>query len=683
MSEHPQHTATYSPEDNKLRLYPACRLDTATYERVKRAGFIWAPKQELFVAPAWAPWREDLLTELCGEIGDEDKSLVERAEERAERFEDYSEKRAEEADRTHERVSEIAGGIPLGQPILVGHHSERRARRDAEKIRDGMSRAVKLWDTSKYWEQRAAGALRHAKYKELPRTRARRIKTIEADLRKRESQVKEAETFIKLWENKGEPITHAKARGISNYDHISREFKLTDYPREAPKSTYEGAMSLWSALGDTEDLGIITPQQAQEIALKTHRGVIPHYERWIAHYKNRLTYERAMLEESGGLISDKFDIQIGGQVLSRGKWHVVKKVIRKGGVRSVSCVGVCGAIQIEDVTDYRPPAEGDAEKVKAYTKLPPLCNYPGEGFKHMTEAEYKARRWSGYSYTEVVPVNEETKTGAHRVRRHNGSGMLGKMPRVYVTDLPTKLPPKFDGYKPEKPQVLPAEPRPVWVPRDKGPEAEKFEGMKESLRAGVQVVSANQLFPTPPAIARRLVELAEMYDGAKVLEPSAGTGNLLRALYDGPAIPGAVCALELNQGLWRQLQSGFGPKVDCLCGDFLECSPGSFDIGRPPQSPAKAAELLGLGKYDRVIMNPPFENGDDIKHILHATKFLKSDGLIAAICANGPRQQTQLRPLASTWMDLEPGAFAPSGTNVNAAIVIIKAANVIGGKGQG
>lgn len=44
-------TATYSTEDNKIRLYALSRLDPETYARVKEAGFIWAPKQQLFVAP--------------------------------------------------------------------------------------------------------------------------------------------------------------------------------------------------------------------------------------------------------------------------------------------------------------------------------------------------------------------------------------------------------------------------------------------------------------------------------------------------------------------------------------------------------------------------------------------------------------------------------------------------------
>ena len=34
--------ATYSPEDNKLRIYPAFHLPRDVYERVRNAGFIWA-----------------------------------------------------------------------------------------------------------------------------------------------------------------------------------------------------------------------------------------------------------------------------------------------------------------------------------------------------------------------------------------------------------------------------------------------------------------------------------------------------------------------------------------------------------------------------------------------------------------------------------------------------------------
>lgn len=52
------YTATYSPDDNKLRLYASSRLDAETFAKVKAAGFKWAPKQELFVAPAWSSFKE-------------------------------------------------------------------------------------------------------------------------------------------------------------------------------------------------------------------------------------------------------------------------------------------------------------------------------------------------------------------------------------------------------------------------------------------------------------------------------------------------------------------------------------------------------------------------------------------------------------------------------------------------
>ena len=109
-------TATYSPEDNKLRLSASSKLDDDTYKRVKDAGFTWAPKQEIFVAPMWTPNRADLCIELAGEIEDEDKTLAERALERAERFETYSDKRAKEATSAREHVSEISGRFEFGQP---------------------------------------------------------------------------------------------------------------------------------------------------------------------------------------------------------------------------------------------------------------------------------------------------------------------------------------------------------------------------------------------------------------------------------------------------------------------------------------------------------------------------------------------------------------------------------------
>jgi hypothetical protein len=311
--------ATYDPADDKLRLRASSRLDAETYSRVKAAGFGWAPKQDLFFA-VWSPAREDLLVELAGDIGDEETTLEDRAAQRAERFTTYQGKRAVDAEQARKSVSAIADGIPLGQPILVGHHSERHARKDAGKIESGMRKATKLWDTSQYWRDRAAGAIAHARYLEQPAVRARRIKKLEAELRGYQRDTDKAEKALELWAV--EPMTLERAMAITNVNHYSMCFPLSLYPREPPASQYEGQQSFWSALQD----GIITAEQARTLAVAMNQRGIAHRSRWIAHLENRLAYEKAMLGESGGLRADKFDLQPGGQVLRRGRWHVIVKV---------------------------------------------------------------------------------------------------------------------------------------------------------------------------------------------------------------------------------------------------------------------------------------------------------------------------------------------------------------------
>src|SRR5207253_4915938 len=70
----------------------------------------------------------------------------------------------------------------------------------------------------------------------------------------------------------------------------------------------------------------------------------------------------------------------------------------------------------------------------------------------------------------------------------------------------------------------PREAKPIRQPE---PETD-FDRMKETLKAGGQVITAPQLFPTPATLAARLVELAEIHEGHSILEPSAGTGALVR-----------------------------------------------------------------------------------------------------------------------------------------------------------
>lgn len=49
----------------------------------------------------------------------------------------------------------------------------------------------------------------------------------------------------------------------------------------------------------------------------------------------------------------------------------------------------------------------------------------------------------------------------------------------------------------------------------------------------------------------------------------------------------------------------------------------------------ETTEVTG-SKWDRILMNPPFENGQDMQHIKHCyDTFLKEDGILVAIASSG------------------------------------------------
>lgn len=188
----------------------------------------------------------------------------------------------------------------------------------------------------------------------------------------------------------------------------------------------------------------------------------------------------------------------------------------------------------------------------------------------------------------------------------------------------------------------------------------RFEALKGRHEDGTapRAVSAFNLFQTPAHIAARMVEIAkaEMPNAARILEPSAGLGRIYHAIAAGYPAARVVMVEESDEcrrELSRTLEGREGDRV--FAGDFLEIDPA--DIG---------------GTFDLVIMNPPFKQGRDIKHILHARAMLRPGGLLVSLCYAGARQSGFLKPLADTWEMLPDGTFSEEGTKADVALLTIK-----------
>ncbi|HYH69489.1 MAG TPA: class I SAM-dependent methyltransferase [Urbifossiella sp.] len=168
--------------------------------------------------------------------------------------------------------------------------------------------------------------------------------------------------------------------------------------------------------------------------------------------------------------------------------------------------------------------------------------------------------------------------------------------------------------------------------------------------AAPRVVSAFNLFQTPEPLAARLAGMFPAF--GRVLEPSAGLGRLYRAVRAlDAACP--VVLVDTSAQCFRELYHATegDPNAELHAADFLSLTP----------------ERLGL--FDSIVMNPPFKNGTDVKHVTHARRFLAPGGRLVSLVAAGPRQQAALMAAADSWEDLPAGSFKAEGTNVAAAVV--------------
>lgn len=276
MANHQIEKATYSPEDNKLRLYPLERLDEETYSKVKDAGFSWAPKQQLFVVH-WRPQREDLCVEMAGTIVPEETTMVERAEAKAERLKALAEKRSEQA-RGYAAAANSMNNYG-DQPILLGHHSQRKMEKAQREQERNEERATEAAEAVRYWDWKMMGTIAHASYKNRPDVIYRRIKTLLADLRKYQRRLDAAGDGLDLWE---------KCKGLSSAEKRESFAKMT--------ANYRWDICVRDTYRKLEN-GDWTVEEAIEQNIEHSRKALaaPYTRRMINHTLNRLAYERAQL----------------------------------------------------------------------------------------------------------------------------------------------------------------------------------------------------------------------------------------------------------------------------------------------------------------------------------------------------------------------------------------------------
>lgn len=272
------YSATYSAEDNKLRLYASGRMPENIFKEGKALGLKWAPKQNLFVFPAWTPKREDFCLKLSNSILPEETTMLERAEEKCDRLDEIAEKNVAKAKAYWDYADKISERFHMGQPILVGHHSEASARRDQKRMENATRKSIESSDKADYFAGKVKGVIRNANYKNNAGVRLRRCKSILTGLRDKQRDINLGHLSLDAW---------SKLKGVEYGDSAKKMFNSI-------ANTYIENRSL--NFGDRHGTLLDTPSNFEaelDRRIDLAKAIVEsnHIKRWVDHLLNRYFYE--------------------------------------------------------------------------------------------------------------------------------------------------------------------------------------------------------------------------------------------------------------------------------------------------------------------------------------------------------------------------------------------------------
>lgn len=163
--------------------------------------------------------------------------------------------------------------------------------------------------------------------------------------------------------------------------------------------------------------------------------------------------------------------------------------------------------------------------------------------------------------------------------------------------------------------------------------------------------------PTPRSTGEIILDFADLPQGSTVLDPHAGEGHLAGLLQEYGYQP--LCG-ELNARRVALLRSG-GYKT--WGGDFL------------------MSEAQNFGRFDHIIMSPPFKSGAYMEHVYHAFDLLPQDGVLVSVVPQSMLESsTKDLDIFRVWLyrvealmrRLPSGSFPQSKTNVETLLIKVR-----------
>jgi predicted RNA methylase len=177
-------------------------------------------------------------------------------------------------------------------------------------------------------------------------------------------------------------------------------------------------------------------------------------------------------------------------------------------------------------------------------------------------------------------------------------------------------------------------------------------------------------FETPSDLAVKIIAMANLQPGMRLLEPSCGrSGQLVFPMLESG--PRRLDCYEIDEAS--------ADRIDMrICNHFAD-----LRAGRPTASIVCADFLtvIPIPVYDAVVMNPPFAGLADVRHVTHAVDFLKpGTGRLVAIMSASVQFRREriavdframLQARGGTITALPDDSFRSAGTSVRTVVVTL------------
>ncbi|MBW9250212.1 MAG: DUF3560 domain-containing protein [Acidithiobacillus ferriphilus] len=140
-------------------------------------------------------------------------SYEEKQKARQERYRVLAKKMQLRAQARLDQAHRMAETIPFGQPILVGHHSEKRDRRFRERIHNTFGSGFALLEKAEYYERRAQGVNTHTISGDDPEA-LEKLKVRVETLKTAQERMKAANAAIRKHQKDGPEAQQAALEGL-------------------------------------------------------------------------------------------------------------------------------------------------------------------------------------------------------------------------------------------------------------------------------------------------------------------------------------------------------------------------------------------------------------------------------------------------------------------------------------